>query len=352
MQDGNVAMMYERFTWRMLANHVSPWEFEQIKSRIQTWDDWCGEWSRAAAEHVQRGDAAAAEGHAITAGDAYVRAASFYHWASFYFVHDQRQFTAALEGAAAALAKAAAHVRPRLEIVSIPFEGAQLPGYLRKPAGVAKPPLVIMCPGGDSTKEELYDLGEHAVARGMAYLAFDGPGQGLVSTKLTMRPDYEVVLSAAIDYAQSRNEFDMQRVAVGGISYGGLFACRAAAYDPRVRAAVSVSAWYTPAGLYSHMHPLGQTAIRQYFGPNAPDVQNQITMAGAAERIRVPLLQVYGGRDRASPPEQAYRVEKEVPGPVTTVVYEEGVHVCNNVQYKARPMIADWLAKQLNAGSV
>lgn len=40
-----------------------------------------------------------------------------------------------------------------------------------------------------------------------------------------------------------------------------------------------------------------------------------------------------------------------MPGPVTTVVYEEGVHVCNNVQYTARPMIADWLAKQLNAGS-
>jgi 2,6-dihydroxypseudooxynicotine hydrolase len=118
-----------------------------------------------------------------------------------------------------------------------------------------------------------------------------------------------------------------------------------------VRAAVSVSAWYTPAGLYSHMHPLGQTAIRQYFGVNAPDVQNKITMAGAADKIKVPLLQVYGGCDKASPPEQAYRVEKEVPGPVTTVVYEEGVHVCNNVQYKARPMIADWLAKQLSSAA-
>jgi hypothetical protein len=48
MQDSNVAMMYERFTWRMLANHVSPWEFEQIKSRIASWDDWCGVWSSAA----------------------------------------------------------------------------------------------------------------------------------------------------------------------------------------------------------------------------------------------------------------------------------------------------------------
>lgn len=349
MHDSNVEMMYERFTWRMLANHVSPWELEQIRSRIERWDDWCAVWSEAAHEHVKIGDAAAARRNSVTAGQAYVRAASFYHWATFYFVHDQQQFTTALEHAAECLRRAAPHVRPHLEVVSIPFEGVQLPGYLRKPEGVKEPPLVIMCPGGDSTKEELYDLGEHVVARGMAYLAFDGPGQGLVSTRLKMRPDYEVVLSAAIDYAQARGDLG-PGIAVGGISYGGLFACRAAAFDDRVRAAVAVSAWYTPAGLYSHMHPLGQTAIRQYFGPDAPDVQNRITMAGAAERIRVPLLQVYGGRDKASPPEQAYRVEKEVSGPVTTVVYEEGVHVCNNVQYKARPMIADWLANTLSAG--
>ena len=351
MHDSNVEMMYERFTWRMLANHVSPWELEQIKSRIERWDDWCTVWSEAAQAHVKIGDAAAAAGHSVTAGQAYVRAASFYHWATFYFVHDQQQFTSALEHAAECLRKASPHVRPQLAIVSIPFEGSELPGYLRMPEGVRQPPLVIMCPGGDSTKEELYDLGEHVVARGMAYLAFDGPGQGLVSTRLKMRPDYEVALSAAIDYAQSRGDVDAKRIAVGGISYGGLFACRAAAFDDRVRAVVSVSAWYTPAGLYSRMHPLGQTAIKQYFGPNAPDVQNEITMAGAAERIRVPLLQVYGGRDKASPPEEAYRVERQVPGPVTTVVYEEGVHVCNNVQYKARPMIADWLSMIFTAGS-
>ncbi len=46
-------------------------------------------------------------------------------------------------------------------------------------------------------------------------------------------------------------------------------------------------------------------------------------------------------------PEHAYRVEKEVKGPTTAVVYEEGVHVCNNVQYKARPIIADWLVTTL-----
>jgi 2,6-dihydroxypseudooxynicotine hydrolase len=349
MTDKNVESMLERFTWRILANHVSPWELEQLRRRITRWDDWCREFSALAREHARIGDEAAAKGNGRTAGQAYVRAASIYHWASFYFVHDQDQFRAALEAAAECYRKAAPLVAPAMELMEIPFEGVRLPGYLRKPAGVTRAPVAIFCPGGDSTKEELYDLGQHVVERGMAFLAFDGPGQGLVSTRLKMRPDYEVVIRAVVDHVSARKDVDASRVAVGGISYGGLFACRAAAFDERVRAAVSVSAWYTPAGLYSHMPPLGQIAIKQYFGPNPPEVQDRITMAGAAERMRVPLLQVYGGMDKASPPEQAYRVEKEVKGPCTTVVFDEGVHVCNNVQNKARPLIADWLAAVLKA---
>ncbi|MFN7088152.1 MAG: alpha/beta hydrolase family protein [Burkholderiales bacterium] len=347
MTDNNIEILWERFTWRFLANHVSPWELEQLKKNIERWDQWCAQWSKAAHEHVQIAERAAAAGHARTAGEAYVRAASFYHWASFYFVHDQRQFRAALEAGEACLRQAAPLVAPPMEWLEIPFEGVRLPAYLRRPAGVARPPIAVFCPGGDSTKEELYDLGEHIVARGVAFLAFDGPGQGLVSTQLKMRPDYEVVIHAVTDYVCSRDDLDGRRLAVGGISYGGLFACRAAAFDERVRAAVSVSSWYTPAGLYAHAPALTQTSVRHYFGENAAQVQAAITMAGAAERIKVPLLQVYGGRDKASPPEHAYHVAKEVPGPVTTVVYEDGVHVCNNVQYKARPMIADWLVENL-----
>ena len=348
MTDTNVASMLERFTWRILANHVSAWELEQLEQRIGRWDDWCREFSRLAAEHAAVADDAYARGHELTAAHAYVRAASIYHWASFYFVHDRQQFRTALEAAAECYRKAAPLVP--MELLAIEFEGATLPGYLRKPQGVARPPLAIFCPGGDSTKEELYDLGQHVVERGMAFVAFDGPGQGLVSTQLKMRADYEVAIRAVIDHVAERDDIDAARIAVGGISYGGLFACRAAAFDERVKAAVSVSAWYTPAGLYSHMPPLGKLAIKQYFGANPPEVQDAITMAGAAERIRVPLLQVYGGKDKASPPSEAYRVEKEVKGPCRTVVFEDGVHVCNNVQNKARPLIADWLAEHLAAG--
>ena len=177
--------------------------------------------------------------------------------------------------------------------------------------------------------------------------AFDGPGQGLVSTKLKLRPDFEVPIRAVTGAVLGRNDLDAKRVAIGGISYGGLFACRAAAFDDRFRAVVSVSSWYTPAGRFPGMDPLSKIGLTHYMGANPQAVQDSITMKGAAERIRVPVLQVYGGLDKASSPEHAHRVAAEVKGPKTTLVFDDGVHVCNNLHHIVRPLIADWVAEQL-----
>jgi len=35
------------------------------------------------------------------------------------------------------------------------------------------------------------------------------------------------------------------------------------------------------------------------------------------------------------------------PSSYTTVVYDDGVHIVNNIWYKARPMVADWLAQAI-----
>jgi dienelactone hydrolase len=347
MADRNVDVALDRFTWRMLSHSVPVWEFEQLKQKIQRWDEWCEEWSGAAHRHMEIGDKALAEGHGLTAGSAYIRAALFYHWATFLFVHDQKQWRAGMEAMGDCWKKAAPLVEPPMELIEIPFEGTHLPAYLRKPAGVKNPPLVILVPGGDSTKEELYDFSEHILKRGIAVLAFDGPGQGLVSTRLKLRPDFEVPIRAVTDHALKRGDLDGRRLAIGGISYGGLFACRGAAFDARFKAVFSASSWYTPAGRFPSIDPLSQRGLRQYMGENAEAVQNSITMAGAAEHIKVPLLQIYGALDKASPPEQAYRVQKEVKGPTTTLVFEDGVHVCNNLHHIVRPLIADWLSDHL-----
>ena len=347
MGDRDVEVTFERFTWRILSQYVTPWELERLRQEIQTWDQWYDAWEKASRRHADIAEAATAAGHRHTAALAHIRAALFLHWATFLYGHDQRRFLEGMTAMHRHWAKAAPLLDPPMELFEVSFEGARLPGYLMRPAGSPRPPIVVLVPGGDSTKEELFDFGLHILERGMAVAAFDGPGQGLVSTTLRMRPDYEVPIKAVVDHLLQRDDLDGDRLAVGGISYGGLFACRAAAFDDRVKAVVSVSSWYTPAGRYPTIDRVSQTALRQYMGDDPAALMDSITMAGAAELITVPLLQIYGGLDKASPPEHAYRVEAEVRGPATTVVFADGVHVCNNLHHIVRPMIADWLAEQL-----
>src|SRR2546421_651060 len=92
-----------------------------------------------------------------------------------------------------------------------------LPGCLRNPLGTERPPLVVLLPGADSTKEELYDQAEHLVRRGLAAFPFDGPGHGLVSFRLKLRADEEVAVSAVLDHLVSRDDLDAERVGVLGI---------------------------------------------------------------------------------------------------------------------------------------
>lgn len=315
MQDERLEAMYRRFSWRITSNHVSPWEFAQVKAQVSDFEQWCGAWSRLAEAHLCEGDRALAAGRRLTAGECYVRAGLCYHWGSFLFAHEPAQLRSALEGAARSFAKAGPLLEPPMEPVDVAFETTTLHGYLRVPCADQPPPLVILLPGADSTKEELFDLGEHMLRRGLAIAAFDGPGQGLVSFEMKLRPDYEAAVSVMLDSCCARSEIDPGRVGLAGISYGGLFACRAAAFDDRVRAVVSISSWYSPAGRFAHLDRLSRAGVHHYMGPDAESVLAQITLEGVAERIRVPLLQIYGGQDPASPPSEAAKVAGEVSGP-------------------------------------
>ena len=344
VDDERLESMYRRFTWRILSNSVSPWEFEKLKNEITDYEQWCSKWSALAAEHEARGDRALAAGNTITAGDAYIRAGLIYHWATFMFTHEQLQFTAGLKAMGEVWAKAAPLLQPAMEILQVPFEGTTLNGYLQKPVGVDNPPLVLLVPGADSTKEELYDLGQHILRRGMAIAAFDGPGQGEVSLTMKMRPDYEKAIVAMIDSLVRRADFDKDRLAMCGISYGGLFSFRAAAIDKRIKALVSVSSWYSPAGRFAGMERLTSTGQYQYLGVDPAAMMESITLAGVLKEVKVPVLQVFGGLDPWSPATKAELIAQEIQGPSTTMLFEDGVHIVNNIWYKARPAIADWLS--------
>jgi len=341
--------MYRRFTWRILSNYVTPWEFERQRAAIGEYEQWCRAWLVLAAEHGARGDRAAEAGRRRTAADEYVRAALCCHWGNFMFSHDQATYREAFDAMAGYWAKAAPLVEPPMDLVEVPFDGVAMPGYIRVPSGAGLPPVALLLPGGDSTKEELYNLAEHLVARGVAIAAFDGPGQGAVSVERKMRPDYEVAVRAMIDALERRGDVDTSRLAIGGISYGGLFAMRTAAVDDRVRAVFSMSSWYTPAGRFATMERLSATGQYQHLGGDPAAMMEAVTLAGVLDRVKVPILQLFGGDDPGSPPSHGERIAAEAAGPVTTVVIPEGVHVLNNVWSEARALVADWVAETLGA---
>jgi len=56
--------------------------------------------------------------------------------------------------------------------------------------------------------------------------------------EMTFRPDFEKPVKAVLDYVVSRPEVDAERLALLGISFGGYFATRAAAHEPRIKALI------------------------------------------------------------------------------------------------------------------
>lgn len=129
------------------------------------------------------------------------------------------------------------------ETVAIPYEGTTLPGYFLRASGDPTPRrTVILVNGYDGTAEELYfSSGAAASARGYHVLMFDGPGQGVVLLEqgLTMRHDWEAVVTPAVDHLLARPEVDDSQVVLIGLSLGGYLAPRAASYEHRLAACVA-----------------------------------------------------------------------------------------------------------------
>src|SRR5712691_5654229 len=213
---------------RFVANGVVLTDFEEVTGSLSSYSDWCRAWSARAAHHEQLGREALAMKHFLTAGECLQRAGVYYHFASFLFVHDMAQMKVAHRKAIECRRLALPHIEPPGERVEIPYEGKHLYGILRKPQGVERPPVVLMAMGLDSTKEETDAYEQPFLQRGLAILAFDGPGQGEGQYDFAIRGDYEVAVAAVLDFVATRRDLDAKRIGLSGVSLGGYYAPRAA----------------------------------------------------------------------------------------------------------------------------
>ena len=353
MADPRVEAAIAHWAPRYVTNGVPVGDFAEVTAGIDSWDEWCSAWSQRGLVHEAFAEQAMTQGHERSAGQHYVEAALCHHFGKFLFVHDVPQMRAAHERAVAAHRKALPLLDPPAERVEIPYGAFTLKGNLRKPSNVERPPIVVMVMGLDSAKEEEGTYEQTFLDRGLATLAFDGPGQGEAEYDIPMRHDFEVPVAAVVDYVESREDLDGERVGLWGVSLGGHYVVRAAAFEPRIRACVSLSGAYSVFESWDGRPSISRLAyqVRMHAASveEATERVRALDLTGVAAKVTCPLYVVGGTKDRLLPPTAAQRIAAEASGPTILNLVEGGNHVANNKPYAYRPQSADWLADTLHA---
>ncbi|MEV0297597.1 alpha/beta fold hydrolase [Nocardia sp. NPDC050710] len=252
-----------------------------------------------------------------------------------------------------------------VEQVRVPYEGTYLDAYYVHPANAdGAHPGVVFFGGLDSVGEELYLWAGKELARnGIAVLIVDGPGNG-ASIRLRgiqSRYDYEVATKAAVDYLEGRPGIDSDRIGLIGISLGGYYAARSAAFEPRLRATVVWGAiWDESEILTSGGNLETKRFLAEYgawvfgggdFGKAFVD-SRRFSMIPVAHLIRNPILIIHGADDVLVPVEQASKLYDAISAPKLLHIVESGrpgsAHCQADYIPAAWEVMIPWLLEQLS----
>jgi pimeloyl-ACP methyl ester carboxylesterase len=216
-----------------------------MRIRSGDFDSWYDEWNATAMRVAAEAEDQLRRGHQVSARDSFLRASTYFR-ASEFFLHENPadpRIYAAYERSIETYKSCAALFDTPILPVEIPYEHTSLPGYFHRVDDSGRPrPLLIVHSGFDGSAEELHAEGARAAAeRGYNVLAFDGPGQygPLHREHLTFRHDWENVIRPVVDFALTLGGVDPDKIALMGISLGGLLAPRAAAFEKRLSALIA-----------------------------------------------------------------------------------------------------------------
>ncbi|WP_316521882.1 alpha/beta hydrolase family protein [Kitasatospora brasiliensis] len=319
------------------------YEYARATAPLTSPHDWPDAFRAVARGYVETAERAAAEGRTVTAGERYRSAARWYHFAGL-LPHPDRAGAAALAAEAdEAMRRALALLDPGAERI----EGEGFAGWLRRPAAASgAAPVVVVVPGMDSGKEEFHAVAEALLARGLAVLAVDGPGQGVLAATSAPEPEYHRVVGRALDALAGRAGLDLARTAVIGLSLGGYYAAESAAREPRLCAAVSVSGPYRLD--WDGLVPFVTETLAQRCGgyEAARAFADRVDLADLAPGITVPLLVVEGGEDRIPGVTPATALAEHAPDAELLLV-PHGNHLLGTALPDWLPATADWLAEKL-----
>lgn len=211
----NQAYNYQLNRWHSLG-FINYEDIRAIGSKIRTFEDW-------KTEMIKLAEKAETEGRLLNA--------SFYFRAAeFYTMKDDRPDKEYFYDRFTDLFNCA--IGPdSIERTFIPYkENAQIP-VIKINAKHERKGTIVIHGGFDSFIEEWYFMMEYLSASGFDVIGFEGPGQGHMLIKQGVPLDYkwEKPVGAVLDY------YSLNEVTLFGLSMGGWFCLRAAAYEPRIK---------------------------------------------------------------------------------------------------------------------
>ena len=335
---------------RFLADGVHYRDLMDIRAEAADWETWPETWSRHGEVAERRAEAALSQGATATAAGEFARASLYHHYGQYLLYDDLALKKRIHDRKVAAFARAAPLFSEPFERIEIPFEDIRMGAYFRAPNGVPHPPCVILMGGLDTTKEDYLTVNEFCVRRGLATLAFDGPGQGETAFEMLWRQDFESAVIAVIDYLETRSDIDHGRIGLIGRSMGGFYGPKTAAMDQRIKALV---AW----GVMYHLRNLADVPAHTLEGflfvsgsrtlDEAREFYDCIDLDGYAEKIRCPTLVVHGGRDAITPAENATLLLDKLDTEIETLMWDDSLHCCHDRAHIVRPAMADFMARHL-----
>ena len=369
-------------------------EMHDVAARIVPGDfeSWHREFI-SLAQHVEQEGWTGLSSSPVTRRDRAFRAASYYRAADF-FLHgtpDDPRIIDTWAKATEQFDRAISLMTPAGERVEIDADGFTVPAIFFRAAAETTPPrpTILMFNGFDGSQEEMLHLcGLAALERGFNVLTFEGPGQPTVvrEQQLGFRHDWEQVVTPVVDHCATVPEIDASRLGLIGVSFGGYLAPRAAAFEPRIGAVVTIDGlfdahqsvlnllttelrslldgedrerfnaamlaamerdsgarWYIEHGLWCFRVPTPYdffVAARPY------------TLDGVAPRITCPVLVCAAAEDHLNPG-QAEKLAAALGtrGTLRSFTAEEsaGSHSHPGAALLMNGVVFDWLAEALNA---
>jgi esterase FrsA len=210
-------------------------------------DEWASVWMVYGDKYMIEAKALQAKGDP-TAKDMYLRANKYYKLAHYPTDNSPKKKEAYKKGLDAFL-QYGSYLKPKLEVVRIPFAGKEIVGYLRLPDGPLPAPLVYLVTALDSRKEEWAVRNGIYLSQGIGIFITDMPGTG--QAPILGEPNAERMFSRVLDYFKTRQEIDYNRIAFYGGSWSGYWAAKMAIVEKdRLKAVVAqgvgVHHYFTP----------------------------------------------------------------------------------------------------------